>query len=120
MSGTWKRWQDWASVVVGLLLFISPFVFGATGVMAAAWTAYIGGALLAIAGLWSLSSPDTHPVEWAELVIGVLVFISPWVLGFAALGPMTWAAWAAGILAVLLSGSVLFAGRSRPTLVGQH
>ena len=27
---TWKRWQDYATMVFGVLLFISPFVFGET------------------------------------------------------------------------------------------
>jgi hypothetical protein len=48
MSGTWKRLQDWLTVVIGLL-FIAPFVLGATANQAAAWTAYAGGVLL----VWS-------------------------------------------------------------------
>ena len=42
----WTRWQDWTNVVLGVLLFITPFVFGATPIRAAAYTAYIGGVLL--------------------------------------------------------------------------
>jgi hypothetical protein len=36
MADAWRRWQDWATVVVGLLWFITPFVFGETGSAAAA------------------------------------------------------------------------------------
>jgi hypothetical protein len=50
----------------------------------------------------------------------VLVFIAPFVLGFASLSTMAWSAWIAGVLAVLLAGSVLFAERDRMALVGQH
>jgi uncharacterized membrane protein len=120
MSGTWKRWQDWATVVVGVLLFITPFVFGATTTTAAAWTAYIGGVLLVIAGLWSLSSGTNQWIEGAEVVLGVLLFIAPWVLGFSSLTNMAWSCWIAGILAVVLGGSDLVRERNRPTLVGQH
>jgi len=81
MSETWKRLQNWLTVVVGVLLFVAPFAFGATANQPAAWTAYAGGVLLVIAGLWSLSSPANHFAEWAEIVIGVLVFLAPWVLG---------------------------------------
>lgn len=118
MSETWKRWQDWATVVVGVLLFIAPFAFGATGVSSVAYTAYAGGILLAVAGLWSLASPQAQFPEWAEVVIGVLLFIAPWVLGFSAVTAMAWSAWIAGILAVVLSGSVLYADRGR--LAVQH
>ena len=81
-------------MVLGVVLFIAPFAVGATASQATAWTAYAGGALLAIAGLWSVfkSSPVNHFAEWAEIVIGVLVFLAPWVLGFTgvtALGTVT-------------------------------
>jgi hypothetical protein len=120
MSGTWKRFQDWLTVVVGVLLFIAPFAFGATANQAAAWTAYAGGVLLVIAGLWSLSSPANHLAEWAEIVVGVLLFLAPWALGFTGLAALAWSAWIAGILAVVLAGSVVLNGRDRPQLVGQR
>jgi VIT1/CCC1 family predicted Fe2+/Mn2+ transporter len=118
----WKRLQDWLSVVIGVLLFIAPFVLGATANQPAAWTAYVGGVLLAIAGLWSIvrSSPANHFGEWAEIVIGVLVFLAPWALGFTGLTAMAWSAWIAGILAVVLAGSVVLNERDRPQLVGQR
>ena len=120
MYERWRRWQDWVSVVLGVLLFITPFVFGATAITPAAWAAYIGGVLLVIVGIWSLSSPKNQSLEWAEVLVGVLVFIAPFVLGFASLSTMAWSAWIAGVLAVVLAGSVLFAERDRSALVGQH
>ena len=120
MSKAWKRWQDWVTVVLGVLLFIAPFAFAATANQSAAWTAYAGGVLLAIAGLWSLSSPANQFSEWAEVVIGILVFIAPWVLGFTGLTPIAWSAWIAGVLAVLVGGSVVLNQRGRQQLVGQR
>ena len=118
MSETWKRWQDWASVVLGVLFFLTPFVFGATAVTAAAWTAYVGGVLLVVAGLYNLSSPTHRAIEWAEVVLGVLLFVAPWVVGFATLTPVAWSAWIAGVLAVLLAGSVLYGERESSAVVG--
>jgi hypothetical protein len=121
MSGTWKRWQDWVIVVVGVVLFLTPFVFGATsGNPAVSWTAYVGGVLLAIAGLWSLASPSTRYLEWADVVIGILVFITPWAFGFTGLTAMAWSAWIAGILAIVLGAWVLFGNSTRQQLVGQR
>ena len=37
MSGTWKRLQDWLTVVLGGLLFIAPFALGTTANQAASW-----------------------------------------------------------------------------------
>jgi uncharacterized membrane protein HdeD (DUF308 family) len=118
---TWKRWQDWAEVVLGILLIISPFAFSSLAVPSAEWTAFIGGILLVIFGLWNLSSPANRTGEWLAGLVGVLVFIAPWVLGFSSLGAMAWSAWIIGVLNVLLAASVLFVGTARqPTLIGQH
>src|SRR3989442_10619092 len=95
MTERWKRWQDWATVVLGVLLFITPFIFGATGMAAVAWTAYVGGLLLVIAGLWSLSALSMHFTEYSEIVIGVLVFVAPFVLGFTGITYMAWSDWIA-------------------------
>src|SRR5919204_5958749 len=54
MAEAWRPWKDWATVVIGVLLFITPFVLGSTGSATAAGTAYVGGALLVIAGVWAL------------------------------------------------------------------
>jgi hypothetical protein len=41
--------------------------------------------LLVIVGLFDLANPENQAGEWVEGVLGVLVFISPWVLGFSGL-----------------------------------
>ena len=119
MSQSWKRWQDWATVIIGIALFITPFAFGATTNAPAAWTAYAGGLLLVIAGLWILSTPSLQSTEWSVMVIGVLLFIGPFVLGFSGMTSMAWSAWICGVLAVVLGGSVLFTER-KPPLLARH
>jgi len=89
---TWTRWQDWVGVVLGVLLFITPFVFGGMVSTGAEWTAFICGVLLVILGLIDLANPANRTGEWAE-----------------------------GVLGVLLAGSVLFGGEAqRPAMVGQR
>jgi uncharacterized membrane protein len=119
---TWKRWQDWANVIVGILLFISPFVFRAMGDQPAEWTAWIGGVLLVIVGLYDLSAPANRAGQWIEGLLGILVFIAPWVLGFSGFTAMAWTAWILGAISVILAAWVLFAEgtQTRSTLVGQH
>jgi len=68
--------------------------------------------------VWSLSSPSNQAAEWAAVVVGVLVFIAPWVIGFTSLTPIAWSAWIAGLLGVVLGGWVLLSGRGRPALAG--
>ena len=68
-----------------------------------------------------LARPTNPAGEWIEGLLGVLVFIAPWVLAFTGLSAMAWTAWIIGVLAVLLAASVLFAGGAgERRLVGQH
>jgi SPW repeat len=113
MAEAWRPWKDWATVAIGVLLFITPFVLGSTGSATAAGTAYVGGVLLVIAGVWTLSTRSVQFSEWAEVLIGVLLFVAPWVLGFSGLTSMALSAWIAGVLAVVLGESVLLGERGR-------
>ncbi|MEV5830830.1 SPW repeat protein [Spirillospora sp. NPDC052242] len=42
----------WTATAFALLIFVSPWAFGFTGADAAAWTAWIVGAVATIVGLW--------------------------------------------------------------------
>jgi hypothetical protein len=47
---TWRRWQDWVVVGLGVVLFVTPFVFGFTAAGAAlAWSAWIVATLVVLA-----------------------------------------------------------------------
>src|SRR3982074_3910152 len=48
---TWRRWQDWVVVALGVILFVTPFVFGQATQNVAAYTAFVPGVLIALAGL---------------------------------------------------------------------
>ena len=45
--------SSWVTAAFGALLFVSPWAFGFTGDLAAAWTAWITGAVTVIVGLWA-------------------------------------------------------------------
>lgn len=104
----WRRWQDWALVVLGALMFIATFVFGAMTIPAAQYAGLILGALIFLVGLYMLSSPQMRQVEWAQVVLGVLLFISPWVLAYTTLTSLAWSAWIIGVLSVIAALWVIF------------
>jgi VIT1/CCC1 family predicted Fe2+/Mn2+ transporter len=105
MSGK-TRWQDWITAALGVILFITPFVFGDTSQPAAALTAYIGGVLLLIFGAASPLFRLSRTVEYLPLIEGVLLFLAPWVLGFTGVTAIAWSAWVVGVLAFINAGSV--------------
>ncbi len=75
-------WQDWINLVLGVWLFISPWVLGYAGVPAAAWDAWVFGVIVAATSVGALTQFALWQ-EWVNVVIGIWLLISPWVLGFA-------------------------------------
>ncbi|HEX4225416.1 MAG TPA: SPW repeat protein [Pseudonocardiaceae bacterium] len=85
------------------------------------WTMVILGALIAIDGLISLAAPRQMASETIQAVLGVLLFIAPWVMGFAADSGAAWTSWIAGALTIVASGIAIPAMRGTAhRLTGQH
>ncbi len=76
------RWQDWVNLVFGIWLFIAPFVLGFAGLTAAAWNSYILGIGVAVFALIALVQPQVWE-EWINLVLGIWLIVSPFLLGYA-------------------------------------
>jgi len=116
--GTWRRWQDWAALVIGVLVALSPIVVTTT--VGAAWSLIVLGVLLALTGLWSLAVPGSVASEYVHIVLGVLLFISPWVLLYSALTGASWTSWVGGVLAVIEGASALPSANTEHRLAAQH
>src|SRR3954469_12073770 len=93
---TWTRWEDWAALVIGVLTALSPIVVATDAT--ALWTLIVFGVLIAATALWSLAQPGSVASEYVHGVLGVLLFISPWVLGYSDLMGASWTSWIAGVL----------------------
>jgi uncharacterized membrane protein HdeD (DUF308 family) len=114
----WKRWQDYATIIFGAALFVTPLVFGDTSQGTATTTAYILGVLLVLAGLLSAAMREANATAWIPVVLGVITFISPFVFGFTAVTAVAWAAYIVGVLTVISAGSLLLGANRgrRPTM----
>lgn len=119
MAKAWTRWQDWAEVAIGALVALSPIVVETS--TAALWTMIVLGALVVLDGLFSLAAPSMVAGEWVQIVLGVLLFVAPWVMGFTAFTSVSWVAWVGGVLAVLASAvAVPVATSAHRGLAGSH
>ncbi len=111
-----QRWQDWLVALVGVWVFLTPWVlpyfFPALAVTGAiGWSHWVVGLAMAASGLAAVFAYQIWE-EWADVVLGVWLVLSPWVLGFASITELTWNAVIAGALAVILSASALYTGSS--------
>jgi SPW repeat len=75
---------DVANLILGAILFFSPWIFGfdAGTVSRNAMIAGIVIFVIAIAALWAFAVWE----EWLNLIVGLWVLVSPWVLKFHGTG----------------------------------
>ena len=111
----WKRWQDYATMAFGVLLFISPFVFGETSHQVATVSTYVLGVLLFLSGIVAAATrePRRSLILNAPGLIAVIAFVAAVILGFSG---VTKIAWVAGVLAVatVIVGATLRLGSRTP------
>ncbi|HET7413013.1 MAG TPA: SPW repeat protein [Pararhizobium sp.] len=126
------KWQDWANLVLAIWLFFSPWIlqFGANApqvgsqasaavpivaaVSNAAWNAWVLGVIVFLVSASALGGRFARQQEWINLLLGIWIFIAPWVLGFGYGNfPLpAWDHWIVGALIFLISASKLSASRT--------
>jgi hypothetical protein len=131
-----RRWQDWGNLVLAVWLFFSPWILrftlgaavgtapstpggtdaagavtpGGASFTSAAWDAWILGVVVAIIAIAAMVRAAPWQV-WATLILGIWVFIAPWILSFTALANAAWDHWIVGALVFLVSLSALTLAR---------
>ena len=73
------------SIAAGGLLFLSPWLFGFSGEHGASWSAWVSGLLISAVGIWAAAA-ELPWEKWLTLALGAWTLVSPWVVGFLALG----------------------------------
>lgn len=96
----WTRWQDWTALIIGAYAFLSPIWTNSD--TRATWTMVILGVVTALVSVWSLAMPASKVSEYSHAALGVLFFVSPWVLGFSGIHAMAITAWVVGILTFIV------------------
>ena len=98
-----KQWQYGLNIYSGILLFFMPWVFGFEDVLPVrSWDFFVVG--VAVVGFGALAlHTRTRAAEWANLILGLWMFFSPWVLGFAQNVPARNGAVVLGALIFLVS-----------------
>jgi succinate dehydrogenase/fumarate reductase cytochrome b subunit len=110
-----KRWQDQVILLLGIWLFVSPFVFGYPSSAPAALNCFIAGAIMAILAAFDLYKTYVWAVV-VNLLVGVWVAVSPWLIGVVGDRAMTSSLLIVGIATVVLG---LWELRTDPELHSQ-
>jgi hypothetical protein len=125
MSSDQSRWASGLNVLVGLWLLISPFVLGFSAPTnvpfrpSAMWNDIILGIVIAIiAAIRFFGAYQATWLSWLNVILGIWVIVSPWVLGFSSTPTPMWDNVIVGIVVVIL-GIWAAVTSPRPTTMTQ-
>jgi hypothetical protein len=79
---------DVLNLILSIWLFLSPWIVGFAGIVPAAWVAWLSAIAIAVVSIAALSA-FTEWEEWINLLLGIWVLISPWVLQIRGQEPPT-------------------------------
>jgi hypothetical protein len=97
-----SNWASGINVLAGIWLIISPWVLSFGGHPTAVWNSVILGIVVLLFALGAMSSKFSGP-SWWNVVFGIWLIISPWVLGFASLSTAATNAVVLGIIVLILA-----------------
>lgn len=119
------RWQDWLNLIFGVWLFFSPWLLQYftgqpyTYLTLASWKSIIiDGGIMVFAVRVLFVPKITNWEEWSNLILGLWLLISPWVLGFSTQTVAAGNAVIAGLCIVVVSATAV--GRPHPRHVVHH
>jgi hypothetical protein len=96
------RWQDVISFLLGVWLFVSPWILGYANTGMPATLAWLLGIIVVVlAALAILASQRWE--EWLNAAIGLWIFVSPWVVHARVNREALWNSLIVGALLVILS-----------------
>lgn len=107
---------DTANLVLGAFLFVSPWIFGFATETTASWNAWLSGIViagLAIAALAAFAEWE----EWIELIVGIWVAASPWLVGFTANATAMWLHVVVGVIVAVAAAIHLWIVHNSPPRV---
>jgi SPW repeat len=102
LDTTNMRWQDVVNFLLGVWLFISPWVLGFSKAGVVATNAWVFGIIIAGLALAAMLAYQTWE-EWLAAAVGTWVFVSPWVLKAASNPRILWSSLIVGALLVILA-----------------
>jgi len=110
-----KHWQDWLIALIGVWLIASNWLLSyslppaapAQVGMAIFWNASVSGFIAILLGAMALTAFRFWE-EWADIVLGLWLVASPWVLGFADVSRATWNVVLSGLVIMLTAAWTLY------------
>lgn len=98
------KWISWTNGILGLLLLITPFTFGYSGLRAAFWNSVVIGILIPAFSFWEALKAENSGVSSIVSVLGIWMIFAPYLLGYAAITAAFWSNLIIGLVVAVLAG----------------
>jgi hypothetical protein len=107
MSGTQffkthRSWEDWVSMLIGVLIGFSPWLADQQADQAVVWNAILVGAVVLVLAQLEYVSLQRWE-EIGEIIVGLWLIASPFIFGYAEAGPLRYWHFGFGAIIVLLA-----------------
>jgi hypothetical protein len=112
------KWCDVANLILGAVLFFSPWIFGFDAGRASE-NANIAGIVIAVLAIAALAAFAVWE-EWLNLIVGLWTLVSPWVLGFHGTRAMTVSVVIGIAVAILAAIELWIMSQNPPRLTASH
>lgn len=104
---THRKWEDWVSMLLGVLIGLSPWLSGQMGSQAMMLNAILVGAMVFILGEYEAA--DLHRWQEAgEIALGSWLAASPFIFGYSADGMLRFWHFVLGAATVILAALELW------------
>jgi hypothetical protein len=112
------KWCDVANLILGAVLFFSPWIFGFDAGRASE-NAHIAGIVVSVLAIAALAAFAVWE-EWLNLIVGLWTLVSPWVLGFQGTRAMTVSVAIGIAVAILAAIELWIMSQNPPRLTASH
>jgi len=93
-----RKWLDAVSILLGLWLVVSFALAPQPESPAPMWLGILMGLAVVVLGGWSQATERPLAPEMLNVALGILLFLSPWLLSYTHMGFMAWDAWGSGFV----------------------
>jgi hypothetical protein len=119
MEGVMENWTnaklcDVANLILGAILFLSPWIFGFDAGRPSQ-NAYVIGIVITVLAIAALAAFAVWE-EWLNLIVGLWTLVSPWVLNFQGTRAMTVTAVIGAAVAILAAIELWIMTQNPPRL----
>lgn len=103
----YRHWQDWADLLLGLAVLLSPWLLGFAETAAPMWNAVIVGTTIIILSAFAIAHLEPWE-EWLNIGLGLWLIVSSWMLDYGAAPKAIASHVGFGLLITLLAASELW------------